>query len=281
MSREYRILSALNGIFPQAPTPIHFCSDHAVMGCDFYLMAYVRGMVIRQDYPPGLNLSPDEVHKQLCSFFDVLGDLHAVDLQQAGLADFGKPAGYVDRQIDGWCRRWQNAITPDTCDFDGVMDWLQTNRPSDSGRATVIHNDYKMDNVIFSLQDPMQVIGVLDWEMATVGDPLMDLGCTLGYWVQQSDPAFFRDCRTMPSDSDGAPSRAEIVSRFQQRSGISVDNFPFYFCFGLFRLAVIGQQIYYRYYHGLTKDKRFKAMVDKAQRLQRMCDMVITGEVAC
>ena len=279
MSREYRILSALKGVFPYGPVPIHFCDDHDVIGCDFYLMNYIRGLVIRREYPPSLRLTPEQTHRQLSNFFDVLGDLHSVDLKAAGLDDFGKPAGYVQRQVEGWSRRWQDAVTPDTCSFDDIMRWLQDNQPAESGRAGVIHNDYKMDNVIFSLQDPLQVIGVLDWEMATVGDPLMDLGCTLGYWVQQDDPAFFRACRNMPSDVDGAPSRREIVRRFQQRTGLAVDHFPFYFCFGLFRLAVIGQQIYYRYYHGLTKDSRFKAMVEKTHCLQRMCELVVKGAV--
>jgi aminoglycoside phosphotransferase (APT) family kinase protein len=136
-----------------------------------------------------------------------------------------------------------------------------------------------MDNVIFSVADPQQVIGVLDWEMATVGDPLMDLGCTLGYWVETGDPEFFREYRNMPSDVEGAPTRREIIARFQERTGLSVDNFPFYFCFGLFRLAVIGQQIYYRYYHGHTQDMRFKMMVKKTIILQQMCELIIAGKI--
>ena len=136
-----------------------------------------------------------------------------------------------------------------------------------------------MDNAIFSAENPLNVIGVLDWEMATVGDPLMDLGCTLGYWVETGDPDFFREYRTMPSDIEGAPTRAEIVARFQEKTGIAVDNFPFYFCFGLFRLAVIGQQIYYRYYQGLTKDKRFAMMVKKTHILQQMCELIMAGKV--
>ncbi|MGI9252016.1 MAG: phosphotransferase family protein [Pseudohongiellaceae bacterium] len=279
MSREYKILSALQGVFPYGPKPIHFCTDHDVIGCDFYLMNYIRGMVIRREYPPQLKLTPTQTHQQLCNFFDVLGDLHSVDLQAAGLDNFGKPKGYVQRQVDGWCRRWVDATTPDTCNCDNTMQWLHDNMPPESGKASVIHNDYKMDNVIFSLQDPLQVIGVLDWEMATVGDPLMDLGCTLGYWVEQGDPEFFRAHRNMPSDVDGAPTRREIIARFQQRTGLEVTHFPFYFCFGLFRLAVIGQQIYYRYYKGLTKDHRFKAMVAKAGVLQEMCELIMHGKI--
>jgi aminoglycoside phosphotransferase (APT) family kinase protein len=279
MSREFKILSALNNVFPYGPTPVHFCEDHSIIGCDFYLMSYIEGLVIRRDYPANLELSPTQIRQQLFNFFDVLSELHSVDLVEAGLENFGRPVGYVQRQVDGWCGRWADAVTPDTVNCDNTIKWLYDNMPKESGKASVIHNDYKMDNVIFSLADPLKVIGVLDWEMSTVGDPLMDLGCTLGYWTQTSDPDFFRESRSMPSDVEGAPTRAEIVSRFQQRTGLPVDNFPFYFCFGLFRLAVIGQQIYYRYYHGHTKDHRFKGFVKKAHVLQSMCELIISGKI--
>lgn len=281
MSREFKILSALKDVFAFGPKPVHFCDDHSVIGCDFYLMNYIEGVVIRKDYPPGLNLSPDQVREQLLNFFDVLGDLHSVNLEEAGLADFGRPVGYVRRQVEGWSKRWEAAVTPDTENMDEIIKWLHDNMPSESGMASVIHNDYKLDNVIFSVENPLSVIGVLDWEMSTVGDPLMDLGCTLAYWVQEDDPEFARQYRTMPSDTPGAPKRAEIIERFSQRSGLSVDNFPFYFCFGQFRLAVIGQQIYYRYYHGVTQDQRFKLMVEKTRILKQMCDLIISGKIAC
>lgn len=280
MSREFRILSALKDVYPYGPRPVHFCDDHSVIGCDFYLMNYIQGLVIRKDYPPGLGLGPAQVRQQLLNFFDVLSELHSINLAEAGLQDFGRPEGYVRRQVEGWSRRWEAAVTPDTVDMTQVMTWLHDNMPAESGLASVIHNDYKLDNVIFSLQDPLQVIGVLDWEMSTVGDPLMDLGCTLAYWVQESDPERMREYRTMPSDTPGAPTRREIVQRFSQRTGLSVDNFPFYFCFGQFRLAVIGQQIYYRYYHGVTQDQRFKMMVEKTRILKQMCDLIISGKVA-
>ena len=161
MSREYKILSALQKVYPYGPVPVHFCDDHEVLGCDFYLMTYIEGLVIRREYPSELGLSTDQVRQQLFNFFDVLSELHSVDLAAAGLENFGKPVGYVQRQIDGWCRRWADAKTPDTVDVDHTMQWLNDNMPAESGKASVIHNDYKMDNVIFSVEDPLQVIGVL------------------------------------------------------------------------------------------------------------------------
>ncbi len=275
MGREYRVLSAIKNLFPYAPKPIHFCHDHSVLGCDFYLMSYIEGIVVRRDYPPGLEPGPEAVREQFFRLFDVLGELHSIDLHQAGLEDFGRPEGYVTRQVEGWSKRYRNAVTADAPDFEPVMQWLHDRIPGESGVVSLIHNDYKLDNVIWSPEDPLRIIGVLDWEMATVGDPLMDLGCSLGYWVQADDPDYFRRFRAMPSDEPGAPTRAEIIERFSRRTGINVQNIDFYFCFGLFRLAVIGQQIYYRYEQGLTSDPRFATLIDKVHSLKRMCDRVI------
>ena len=279
MSREFKILDALKGTYPFGPEPIHFCDDHEILGCDFYLMNYIKGLVIRREYPKHLRMSPEQIRNQLINFFDALGDLHSLSLKEVGLDNFGKPHGYVKRQVEGWSNRWVNAVTPDTVNCDEIIKWLQDNMPEESGKASVIHNDYKLDNVIFDVENPLRLIGVLDWEMSTVGDPLMDLGCTLGYWVQLDDPEFFRNARTMPSDIVGAPTRAEIIERFKDRTGLSVDHFPFYFCFGLFRLCVIGQQIYYRYFHGHTKDDRFASFLNKASVLQQMCMMIIAGKI--
>lgn len=275
MGREFRILSALENIFPYAPRPIHFCTDQDVLGCDFYLMSCIDGIVIRKDYPPRMVLTPEQTRQQFFTLFDVLGELHSIDLKKAGLENFGKPEGYVRRQVEGWSKRYHDARTPDAPDFGPVMQWLHERMPADSGLARIIHNDYKLDNVIWSADDPLRIVGVLDWEMATVGDPLMDLGCTLGYWVEATDPADYRKFRAMPSDAPGAPTRTEIVARFSERTGLAVERFDFYFCFGMFRLAAIGQQIYYRYHHGLTRDQRFAAMIDKVHSLHSMCERVI------
>ncbi|MDP1931037.1 MAG: phosphotransferase family protein [Gammaproteobacteria bacterium] len=275
MGREFHVLSALKGIYPYAPEPVHFCTDHNILGCDFYLMSCIDGIVIRKDYPAQMKLSPAQVRQQFFTLFDVLGELHSVDLQKAGLENFGKPEGYVRRQVEGWSKRYSDARTPDAPGCENIMQWLHDRMPPDSGLARIIHNDYKLDNVIWAPDDPLKIIGVLDWEMSTVGDPLMDLGCTLGYWVEESDPEDYRRFRAMPSDAPGAPTRAEIVARFSERTGLAVERFDFYFCFGMFRLAAIGQQIYYRYHAGLTQDSRFATMIDKVCSLQKMCDRVI------
>lgn len=275
MGREYRVLSALHKAFPYAPEPVLFCDDQSVLGCDFYMMKYIAGCIIRSTYPPELKLSPEQVRQQFFTWLDTLTELHQVDYQAVGLGDLGRPEGYVRRQVEGWCKRYTAALTPEAPSFEKTMQWLHDKMPAESEKVSIIHNDYKMDNVIWSLDDPMKLIGVLDWEMTTLGDPLMDLGCTFGYWAEPSDPEHFRRYASMPSLEPGAPTRAELLDRFSKNLGISVEHFDFYFCFGLFRLAGIGQQIYYRFYHGQTKDQRFARLKDKVDSLNLMCDQVI------
>lgn len=275
MGREFRVLSALHKAFPYAPEPLLFCDDESVLGCDFYMMKYIAGCIIRSEYPPELKLTPEQVRQQFFTWLDVLTELHQVDYKAVGLADLGRPEGYVRRQVEGWCKRYSAAMTPGAPSFERTMQWLQDKMPPESNIVGIIHNDYKMDNVIWSLEDPLKLIGVLDWEMATLGDPLMDLGCTFGYWAEPGDPEEFRRYASMPSLAPGAPTRAELLDRFSQNLGISVEHFDFYFCFGLFRLAGIGQQIYYRFYHGQTKDQRFARLKDKVESLNLMCDEVI------
>jgi aminoglycoside phosphotransferase (APT) family kinase protein len=276
MGREYRVLEGLHQVFPYAPKPEVFCQDHSILGCDFYLMKYIKGLIIRNQYPDGLQLRNDQVRQQFFNWLDVLCDLHSVDYRAVGLGELGKPVGYVQRQVEGWSKRYTAAITPDDIPtFERTMQWLQNKMPAESDKVGIIHNDYKMDNVIWSLDDPLKLIGVLDWEMCTLGDPLMDLGCTLGYWAERDDPEIFRQFAAMPTTHAGAPTRAELIAHFGQRLGISVEQFDFYFCFGLFRLAGIGQQIYKRYYEGLTKDTRFARLKDKVFSLHAMCEKVI------
>jgi len=261
MGREYRILSALKDVFPYSPRPLVYTEDPSVMGCPFYVMERIKGIILRKNPPKGLSFSPDEMRRLCENLLDVHLELHSVDYKAIGLEGFGKPEGYVRRQVEGWSERFRAAWTPDAPSFDPVMQWLHDTMPDDSKRPALIHNDYKFDNVVLNPEDPLQIIGVLDWEMATIGDPLMDLGSSLAYWVQADDPEDFQAARMMPTNLPGALTRRELVDRYASRAGITIDNFDFYLCFGLFRLAVIAQQIYYRYYHGQTKDERFKVLI--------------------
>lgn len=276
MGREYRVLSKLHKAFPYAPRPELFCDDHDVLGCDFYMMDYLEGIIVRAQYPEGLDLTDEQVRQQFLNWVDIFSELHNVDYQAVGLGDLGRPKGYVERQVGGWSKRYTAAITPDDIpSFERTIQWLHDKMPPESSKVGIIHNDYKMDNVIWSAEDPLKMIGVLDWEMATLGDPLMDLGATLGYWVDHNDPDHFKQYTAMPTIHPGAPSRNEIVQRVSKNLNVSVEHFDFYFCFGLFRLAGIGQQIYKRYYEGLTKDKRFARLKDKVYSLHQMCEKVI------
>lgn len=269
MGREYRILSALHPVFPYCPRPLVYTDDLSVMGCPFYVMDRIRGIILRKNLPPGLALSPQEMRILCENLLDVHFELHQVDYKAIGLEGFGKPQGYVRRQVEGWSERYRAARTPDAPTFDAVMQWLQDNMPPDSNKPALIHNDYKFDNVVLNPDNPLQIIGVLDWEMATIGDPLMDLGSSLAYWVQADDPEDFQAARMMPTNLPGALTRKELVDRYARKAGITIDNFDFYLCFGLFRLAVIAQQIYYRYYHGQTKDERFKMLIFAAHILEK------------
>ena len=277
MGREFRVLTGLRPSFPYCPEPLVYCQDESVLGSEFYLMSCIEGMIVRKDYPPELGMTPEQVRQQFFKLIDVMAELHSVDYKAAGLEELGKPEGYVERQVKGWSKRYRAARTDDAPDFESTMKWLLEKMPGDSGHVGVIHNDFKLDNVIWDSQDPMRLIGVLDWEMATLGDPLMDLGSTLGYWVEKGDPDFLRAGRLMPTDADGAPTRKEIVQRYSERTGYSMEHMDFYFCFGLFRLAVIAQQIYYRYYHGQTADQRFADCIHWVHGLERMCKELIEG----
>jgi aminoglycoside phosphotransferase (APT) family kinase protein len=258
MKREHDVLAALHGSFPYCPKPLIFSDDESIIGSPFYVMERIEGVIVRRDFPSELSLSPEDVGALFDRVVDVHVELHSVDFRAVGLEGFGNPEGYVERQVVGWSDRYRRARTPDVPDCEGVMAWLEENRRPDSGSGCIVHNDFRLDNLVLDPGDPQRIIGVLDWEMATLGDPLMDLGASLAYWVEQSDPPPFQAMRMMPTNADGAPNRAEVVARYAAGSGFEVDDFSFYYCYGLFRLAGIVQQIYYRSYHGQTEDPRFK-----------------------
>ena len=257
MSREYRILRALRPVFPHVPEPLAYCEDPAVMDVPFYVMERMRGVILRKEPPDATALDATAAGRLCRRWVDVLGDLHRLDYQGCGLADLGNPDGYVARQVHGWSKRYRDARTGDVPDFETVMAWLSAGMPPDYPKPALVHNDYKFDNVILDPADLTRIIGVLDWEMATIGDPLIDLGASLGYWIEPDDNDELKLIRTLPTLCPGMLTRRQIVALYEKKAGVTIENFAWYYCFGLFRLAVIAQQIYYRFFHGQTTDKRF------------------------
>ncbi|MFZ3044662.1 MAG: phosphotransferase family protein [Desulfatirhabdiaceae bacterium] len=261
MSREYRILKALKPVFPYCPEPLAYSEDPVIMGCPFYVMERIQGIILRKSLPHGMSLTPAQIERLFETIVETHHALHSLDYHQIGLENFGKPEGYIRRQIKGWSDRYRAARTPDAPDFESVMTWLSDHQPDDSPLPCVIHNDFKFDNIVLDSRNPLAIIGVLDWEMATIGDPLMDLGSSLGYWVEKNDPQEMQAMRTLPTHLEGALTRKQVAALYSRLSGRPIDNFEFYYGFGLFRLAVIAQQIYYRFYHGQTKDPRFESLI--------------------
>jgi aminoglycoside phosphotransferase (APT) family kinase protein len=275
MSREYRIQASLKPVFAYVPEMVAHCNDTAVIGSEFYVMERIIGTIPGHS-ELGVDLTPEQT-RQLCfTLIDTLVDLHQVDAAQAGLTDLGRGEGYVERQVTGWCARYRKAKTWNVPSYERVMAWLAANQPKDV-RTCVIHNDFRLDNVVLAPDDPLKVVGVLDWELATLGDPLMDLGGALAYWVQADDDWAFRRFRLQPSDAPGMITRDEIVQYYSERSGLKPENWAFYEVFGLFRLAVIAQQIYYRYHHKQTRNPRFKGFWVPVNLLERRCRRIMRG----
>jgi aminoglycoside phosphotransferase (APT) family kinase protein len=268
MKREFLIQSRLQPVYPLVPSMIAMCDDQAVMGSDFYVMERVVGDIFRRDVPEGV--TPPDVSVMADSLISGLVQLHAVDASI--LDELNKGPGYVQRQVEGWSKRYRNALTDDVPNGEKVMAWLEANRPADVA-SCVIHGDWRIDNVVFNLEQA-RIVGVLDWELATVGDPLMDLGSSLAYWVDRNDDPAFAALRRQPSHLLGMPTREEFVQRYLQLSGRSCADFTFYEVFGLFRLAVIIQQIWARYRAGQTTNPAFagfgaacNTLINRAERL--------------
>jgi len=262
MGREYRILSALSTAYPKAPATVGYCDDEAVLGAPFYLMERVEGVILRADMPPSMNPDPPLMKGISQAWVATLAELHAVDYAAAGLGELGRPAGYIGRQVEGWAKRYRAAATDDVASLDLTAAWLADHLPPE-GTAALIHNDFKYDNVVLDSRDWARILAVLDWEMATLGDPLMDLGTSLGYWVDAEDPPELRELKLSPTTLAGNPSRTEVCQGYAVASGRDVGNPVFYYVFGLFKIAVIVQQIYRRFRLGLTADDRF-AHLDRA-----------------
>lgn len=258
MVREYTVQDALQDSYPYVPKMVALCTDQDVIGADFYVMERMEGIIPRANLPKGIELNTEQTRALCTNVIDALVKLHQVDYTQHDeLVGLGRGEGYCERQVTGWDKRYVKAKTPNVPSYAIVRNWLHKHTPDDS-KTCLIHNDWRFDNVILAADDPTKVIGVLDWEMATLGDPLMDLGSALAYWVEEGDNIVMQQSRRQPTTLDGMMTRNEVVEYYLAQTGMQIDNWTFYEVFGLFRLAGIVQQIYYRYYHKQTTNPAFK-----------------------
>ncbi len=265
MSREFKVLYNLHESFNKVPKAYAYTDDTEVIGAPFYVMQKMDGIILTAKEAAARNTTPSEFKVIANTWLDTFVELHHVDYNAVGLAELGKPEGYVERQVTNWGKQYLKASTDDVPAAQKVMNWMQENQPREYHHS-LIHNDYKYDNVVFANDQWKEITAVLDWEMCTLGDPLMDLGTSLGYWTTSQDAAFMKQGIPSPTVMEGNPSRTEIVQSYAAKSGRNIDNLVFYYAYGLFKIAVIAQQIYFRYKHGHTTDKRF-AQLNEASEL--------------
>ncbi|QQK80524.1 phosphotransferase family protein [Salicibibacter cibi] len=265
MKREYGILSRLNPIFPLAPKPYVLGEDTSVMDATFYVMERKQGVVIDQSFPEGVQVTEELCRELSYTFIDTLAELHQVDAKAAGLHTFGRPEGFMERQVHGWLKRYERAKTEDIPEYEKLKKWFVDNIPAD-GETTVIHNDFKFNNLLFS-KDLRQVEAVVDWEMATIGDPLFDLGVVLSYWMQADDSALLQSSPQTITKLPGFLTRRELIDRYAEKTGRDCSSLHFYQIFAYFKLGVIVQQIYFRWKNGQTEDERFRTYGDRATNL--------------
>ncbi len=256
MKREFGVLSKLSEFYKPAPKPLIYCDDENIIGSEFYLMERRRGLIIRGKSPASLEESKD-LQREICtSFIENLVDLHVLDYKKIGLGELGKPEGYAQRQVEGWTKRYFNAKTDEHAELEKSIEWLGHNLPESHG-ASLVHNDYKFDNVMLNPENLTEIVAVLDWEMTTVGEPLMDLGTTLGYWMSKDVGNEMLSMPFNPRVLMENISRRELVEMYAEKSGRDISDILFYYVFGTFKIAVIAQQIYFRFAKGFTNDKRF------------------------
>jgi aminoglycoside phosphotransferase (APT) family kinase protein len=272
MGREYRVQKALKGSYPWVPEMIAYSDDPSILGAEFYVMERIAGVIPRGTRP--LPIAKETARKLCENVIDKLVELHAVDVSAPELAALGKGKGYPKRQIEGWSARLDKALTFNVSRFSRVTAWLRDHTPDDVATC-LVHGDFRLDNVVLDPSDLTRVLGVLDWEMATLGDPLMDLGNSLAYWVQADDDRLMRMTKRQPTFMPGMLTRREVVERYCDRTGLSAAHWPFYEVYGLFRLAVIAQQIYYRYYHRQTRNPAFKKYWIIVNYLALRCEYIM------
>ena len=279
MSREFRVLSKLAPVYAAAPRPFLFCDDETVIGCPFYVMQRCEGIILRRTLPDGLDVSDANLTELSKAFTRQLADLHQLDFESIGLGDLGRPEGYVQRQVSGWTRRYQAAATSELPDVDFVANWLATDQPTDN-YVGLLHNDFKFDNLVLAIDDITRIDAVLDWEMATVGDTLMDLGSSLAYWIDPDDSNDLRAWAFGITDRRGCLNRQEMADHYLQLRRISIESrsLLFYYVYGLFKLIGIVQQIYSRFDSGLTADPRFAKLDEMVAALGRQARRAITTE---
>jgi len=279
MGREWRIFSALHPVYPKVPTPLVFCEDESVIGAKFYVMERIKGVILRKSVPKGMDFSPQVAANLSESFIKNLAELHSLDYEKIGLGSLGKPEGFLERQVKGWSDRYFGSQTDEIPEIVRVIDWLKKDIPK-SPPPTLVHGDYKYDNIVLDSNNLSNIIGVLDWEMATIGDPLVDLGIALGYWVNPDDPDSLKAFSMGPTLVPGSYTRRKLADRYAEITGREVSNVSYYVIFALFKIAVIIQQIYYRYAKGLTKDERFKPLIFGVILLSRTAEeMIQKGQI--
>ncbi|MFQ6672436.1 MAG: phosphotransferase family protein [Candidatus Tectimicrobiota bacterium] len=257
MSREYRVLNGLWSVFSPAPRPYLLCEDPSVIGAPFYVMERRRGLVVRREEPSEWNENPGIRRRVSEALVDVMADLHGVDYSAAGLGNLGKPDGFVARQVKGWAGRWEQAKEREVPAIDRLAQWLAERIPPPPA-ATLVHGDLKLDNVMLDSEDPGRLVAVLDWEMCTLGDPLVDLGLLLCYWAEPGDPPARREAVTPITAQPGWYTREAIVRRYAEKTRYDVSRIAYYEIFALYKIAVVVQQIYIRWKRGQTQDERFR-----------------------
>lgn len=274
MGREYRLQKALKPVYNKVPSMLGYTDDESVIGAEFYVMEKLNGIIPRKHFPKGVAISKQQASILCKAALDELINLHNVDIEKAGLSHLGKGVGYAERQITGWIKRYMNAKTWNVPSAKKVMHWLENHLPA-TETICMTHNDYRFDNLVLDAKDPTHIIGVLDWELATLGDPLMDLGNSLAYWVQADDDFIAKSTQRQPTHLPGMMTRKEIIDYYCQKQNLEPSEFAFYQVYGLFRLAAIVQQIYYRYHHKQTRNKAYKNLWVFVHYLLYRCNKVI------
>ncbi len=274
MGREYRLQKAIKPVYRYVPEMLAYCDDKNVIGAEFYLMEKINGVIARRNFPKSVTPDPQTAQTLCHNLLDALVELHQVDYKAAGLEHLAKGAGYIRRQIEGWNERYVRARTWNVPSGRFIRNWLENNMPKQEN-ICLTHNDFRFDNAVLDPDNLTNIIGILDWELATLGDPLMDLGNMLAYWVNRDDGFFGQAIRRQPTHLEGMLSRRQVIDYYCKKRNIEVDDFTFYEVYGLFRLSVIAQQIYYRYHHKQTRNPAYKHFWLFVHYMHRRCKQAI------